>query len=986
MMRAALASRCPRRTSRRTAPILLLGLAAGILAPETAARERLHRRFDHRNGLEVSHVTAIGQDGDGFLWLGVLGQLLRFDGSEFRRWNTDLLDFNHLHWHPGLGMLAKTSPDGGVWRVTGDGLEPLLGAEDPVLGPVWWLDVGPDGSLWLLEESGVLHRRTPEAVWSRHEPALFGGEEPRQVYGSRHGAAHVGTRQGLWRLEPHGSATRLLAEPGTKMVAEHPGGALYVTVRGRTQLREASRLLELHDGAVRTVHTFPSRPVDILVRGEDVWFTGSETFRYQPGGVVERLDPREDAGVPFPDLFVDREGSLWLGGYDGLVQFPEPDTFAFTAADGLPDIPAFGDFARTAEGIWVAFYDGLGWVRSGPDGGLRAETARRGLFAWDLCVDGAGRLWTFQAPSPGDGSGSGRAGVLERTEGGFRFHPVGEDPFAAGPCARSAAGTVWFLVGDQVYRTSPDGGAPAQAGPGPGAWETVFTEDGGRLWAGSRDRLCSIAVGASGIQGPWACEDVPQMGWTYDLHTMPSGAQWAATGRGLFRRVAGGDWEEIAGAPRQTYHEIIASPAGGFWITSAGPALRVAERPDQPEGLEVLERLTMWQGITSGRNRNLLEEPDGTLWITAPQGPIRVPPSARFAPQPVPAVALVEVLADGERLPVTGRIELPYARNRLELRFAALSYRDPGRVRYRVRSEPGDAWSETRTPGFRLTGLAPGRYQPEVIASLDGVHWSPVPARLSFRVRPPWYRTGWALALVSGAVALLLYAVYRARVAVLLRLERQRTRIAMDLHDEMGSGLGSIGILAALVSSQGLAPEKRDTIAGKIAATAEELGGKLRDILWSLRAPAADLQGLASHLAECGGRLFPGPDGRFHTAFPERWPPAPLTLAVRRNLQLIALEAMHNAARHAGASAVELGFDPSGRRWRMWIEDDGDGMPPARPEASAPERGIGLEAMRHRADQVGATIHWLPGRQGGTRVEVTFRPGAEDRRLRRRGR
>jgi len=970
-------SRCS-SPARAAALAVLLALSSSSLD----ATERLYRRFDHRNGLEASQVTAIGQDDRGFLWIGVIGELLRFDGSEFRSWSSELRDFAFLQWHPELGMLAKTNPDGGVWRVTSSGLERLLEGGVPPVGPVWWMSVGPDGSLWLLEESGVLHRRAPEGAWSAYGAKTFGDEQPTQVFGSISGGAWVGTADSLWRLAADGSAERALEAPGEKLAAEHPSGLLYVAVRGRAQLGEASRLVELRGGVARTVHTFSERPAGIGIRGDDVWFTSMETFRYRPGGAVERLDPRSDFSIPFSKIFVDREGSLWLGGYDGLVQLPDPDTVAFTAVDGLPGIPAFGDLARTDEGIWAGFFDGLGLIRRDSSGELRASTARRGLFAWDLCVDALHRVWTYSAPTASDSSRR-EAGILEIAGGEFRFHQVADNPRSAGPCAAGEDGRVWFLVEGRLYRTPAGSGAPEKIGEGPEGFKTAFTMQDGRLWVGYQGRLCSVVVDEAGMgRDAWACEEIPEAGWIYDVQKMPSGALWAATGNGIFRR-AGGHWLPLTAAPHRIIHEIVASPSGGVWITSSGAALRIAERPDLPAGLEVLERLSMWQGTTSGNHRNIMEEDDGTLWITGPEGPIRMPRSARFAEKPVPEVALVDALVDGKRISAAGEIELPYSRNRIELKFAALTYRDPLLVRYRVRSNPSDEWIETAAPGFHFADLAPGRYQPQVIASLDGAHWTSEPASLSIRVLPPWYRTTWAMALFALAAALALYAAYRARVAVLLRLERQRSRIAMDLHDEIGSGLGSIGLLADLVARKSLAPDKQESIAGKIAATAEELGAKLRDILWSLRTPSPDLQGLASHLGESGGRLFPDSTPRFRTAFPESWPSTPLSLAVRRNLQLIALEAMHNAARHAGGSRVELGFDASERIWRMWVEDDGRGMPP---ETSSPgvEHGIGLEAMRSRAAQIGATILWTPGGSGGTRVEVAFRPSAADRRLRRR--
>jgi signal transduction histidine kinase len=100
---------------------------------------------------------------------------------------------------------------------------------------------------------------------------------------------------------------------------------------------------------------------------------------------------------------------------------------------------------------------------------------------------------------------------------------------------------------------------------------------------------------------------------------------------------------------------------------------------------------------------------------------------------------------------------------------------------------------------------------------------------------------------------------------------------------------------------------------------------------------------------------------------------------VRRNLQLIASEALHNAARHADATHVSLGINVSGKRWSMWIEDDGVGIDPdAKPTGS----GMGLENMRKRAKEIGAAIDIGPARRDrGTRISLRFDPRARDRRI-----
>src|SRR5205823_2061295 len=164
-----------------------------------------------------------------------------------------------------------------------------------------------------------------------------------------------------------------------------------------------------------------------------------------------------------------------------------------------------------------------------------------------------------------------------------------------------------------------------------------------------------------------------------------------------------------------------------------------------------------------------------------------------------PQVQLIGIKSDGRDYSNASALELPYRRNRLELDFAALSYRDPTHLQYRVRLSADDPWSEpTVQHSFRFVDLPSGQYHAEVSATLDGIHWSVSPAAFEFAVGRPWYLQAWAIAVFIAIVLAAIYMVYRLRLAFHLRLERQRARIAMDLHDEMGSALGSIGILAGL--------------------------------------------------------------------------------------------------------------------------------------------------------------------------------------------
>ncbi|MGO4778532.1 histidine kinase, partial [Lysobacter sp. 2RAB21] len=185
-----------------------------------------------------------------------------------------------------------------------------------------------------------------------------------------------------------------------------------------------------------------------------------------------------------------------------------------------------------------------------------------------------------------------------------------------------------------------------------------------------------------------------------------------------------------------------------------------------------------------------------------------------------------------------------------------------------------------------------------------------------------WWATWWARLIWLSALVAVGVVLYRLRVRQLLRLERQRNEIAMDLHDEMGSGLGSISVLANVAAREGYDEGERRQIAGEIASVAELLGGGLRSLVWTMRESRAGLADLAAQLAQHAGRLLPGPAPELRMRWPEEFPPGTVRPQVRRHVLMIALEALHNAARHAHAAQVVVELSAQAAGWRLRIDDD----------------------------------------------------------------
>src|SRR5208282_2028592 len=131
-------------------------------------------------------------------------------------------------------------------------------------------------------------------------------------------------------------------------------------------------------------------------------------------------------------------------------------------------------------------------------------------------------------------------------------------------------------------------------------------------------------------------------------------------------------------------------------------------------------------------------------------------------------------------------------------------------------------------------------------------------------------------------------------------LERERARIAQDLHDDLGSSLTRLSLLSGLIKADKDNPEQVEAHAGKLAESADQTVRSLEEIVWAVRPGSDTLQSLVEYIAHFANELFEGNATRCRLDLPHDLPARPLPPDVRHNIFLIVKEALTNAHKHAG--------------------------------------------------------------------------------------
>jgi signal transduction histidine kinase len=375
------------------------------------------------------------------------------------------------------------------------------------------------------------------------------------------------------------------------------------------------------------------------------------------------------------------------------------------------------------------------------------------------------------------------------------------------------------------------------------------------------------------------------------------------------------------------------------------------------------------------------------LWFATSRGVVNVNPD-KLTPAPIPPPVLIEEMrVDGETVPIRDtKVIIPPGHNQFDFRFTALNFAAGERARFRYRLEGLDReWVDAETRRTAHYGSLPaGEYHFRVISCSNEGVWNDTGAVLAFIVRPHFYQTVWFTILASvGALGGVAFAArrvttakYRRRLAKLEQqhaVERDRARIAKDIHDDVGAGLTQITLLTELARRE---PQQVGAHLERITGSARQLTRAMDEIVWAVDPQHDTLNGLMDYVSAFAEDYLRTAGIRCRMDLPMTLPEAHVDAELRYNLFLALKEALNNIVKHAKAGEAWLRLRIEAKSFTLIVEDNGQGMPAARNGAAGAESnritsGSGLVNLEKRLSAIGGRcrIHSEPGR--GTRVEMT---------------
>ena len=969
------------------------------------------RTWRRDEGLPNNVVQAIAQTPDGYLWIGTREGLARFDGVAFTIFNTRNL--------PQLGTASITAlcadHHGRLWIgtegaglvcVQGDSLRRFATTNGLAGNTIRAIYERKDGSVWIGTTSGLSRYLDGRFRNYTRKTGLF-SDLVSSLFEDSQTNLWIATGLGLNRLRgqnldsfvmPNG-----LPNDSVRAIWQDRGGRIWVgSNNGMLWYSWIWKIFYPYNTRYGLSDTFVSAICED--REGNLWVgTYSGLNRFREGRFFGELD---NEGVPFDrvnTLFEDREGNLWVGSMDGLVRLAPQRFSSYTRRQGLSHNHIMAVTEDPQGNLWAGTWGGgLNCLKEERVTMFATTNGFSSDLILSVCDARDGSLWV----------GADFDGGVSRLQDGRSTHYDVTNGLLPGPVrviSQDDAGRIWFgtshglscLAGGRFTNYSVTNGLVGNniraICPAPDGAVWVGTDKGLTRWQQGRFSSLTVHEGLSDNA-------------ITALRLDQQGTLWIGTAAGGLNRYRDGQITQCTtreGLLSDEVFEILEDQQGWLWMSCSRGIFRVRKQEVDELASRTRSRVAcIAYGKADGMETTQCtgagkpagcKTMDGRLWFPTTKGLVTLDPAAVTINTNPPLVYIEQVIANRKTI-LGPRIAAPWAQGaafepqrvlvippgsgELELHYTALNLQAPESCRFKYKLEGIDSdWVEAgqRRVAY-YNNVSPGRYQFRVQACNRDGFWNEAGAACRLQLQPHLWQTWWC----RGAAALLMlglasggarYATQKRMHRELQRLEqrnaieRERGRIAKDIHDDLGSSLTRIMMLSERVEEGLSNREEVGVHVNKIVSSARHTVQSLDEIVWAVNPENDTLEGLVEYISHYADEFFEDANVSCRLEIPVQLPALELPAEVRHDLFLVVKEAFNNVLKHAQASAVRVEVSATDSTVEISIEDNGRGFDPSLTPVGS--KGNGLGNMRRRVETLGGRLAIQSAFGQGTKVRIS---------------
>ena len=962
--------------------IVLSAFTSFLLSAESEQSKWFYRAWQTEDGLPDNSVSTISQSPDGYLWIGTNGGAIRFNGNKFhplplgenanlpsQQVHAMLIDRVGRLW---LGMergplvrIEKNSsrlfqasnglPDkrigticedlggriwanysGGVVRIDGDEITRFSEKHRIPTAQHSSVVCDTDGQVWMASHSW-LGRLDDEGY---HRFQRF-DSAPLRIAPSRQSGLWIINESTLLLLESDFKRTHVVDLPAgltVNTIFEDHLGAVWIG----TQKNGLLRFFEKHLERIPTSHPWISCIQED--QNHNIWIGtkggGLNLILTRTASLIDQA-----FGLPFSSvrsISCDSRGRTWATSLDGQIGFRSSGKWHL-----FTDLPE-GTIAQCLS----TDTSGLVWIGTKKNGIYQLkdneltsfEGLSTGFVRSILSTKNDDLLVTTSYPHHLHRIRNGEIFTFEKPIDFISIRAITESP----------DGTLWIgssnghllrIDGDHLIDES------AIDGPQNLSIRTLHSTPDGSLWIG----YAGYGLGhlKSGVYRRFTKEHGLHDNYISQIQHDDHDRLWILANRGLFKVGL----ENLLAESSHLYCQF-------FGRNHALPSIQPS-RDFSP---------------SSTRNHN------GQLYFSTHQGLLKVIPDHQKNTSLPPQVLLEKITLNSKLIALfknrsilsdsphivdlsrpNPRLTLPPDHDNLVISFAALNFTSPENTLIRYRLLPWDKTWQVIDHQSNVTfpRLPAGNYQFEVIASNSNGLWSKDGPSLELIVKPFYWETWWfklaigvTTALTAGGFVFLgLKRKHRDQLRKLTAreaLEQERSRIARDIHDDLGASLTRIALLSQSPTTPGQTPPPSPM--SEIRSTTRELMRSMDGVVWAISPEHDEFDDLANYLSSYAQEFLSVADISCRFLFPVDLPERKLSAQLRHNLLLAFKEALNNIVKYAEASEVRISLTPAPRSFTLEIKDNGQGIDPEAPaDPLRPITGKGLANMQNRMEEIGGT-------------------------------